>query len=130
MKKRNIFLTLGTLLILLTALLLSMGKVTEIEFESPNCGTTTLDILHGKIEGMAYGVPGGGSDNVDNIIAARNEDINYINDNISGKGYNNFEVINMIRFYIESKGGKIIRVTSGKYVFSGYGWIYEKFNRT
>lgn len=130
MKIIRIFLIVITLAVLLAALILSFGKVTDIEFESPGCGKTTLYIVHGRIEGMRYSMPGNGSENSDDILRSKNDDINYITANITGKGYSNSEVVDKIKAYIESVGGKIIKVTDSNYVFSGLAWVCERFNRT
>ena len=130
MKIIGISLSAITLAVLAVAIILSFGKVTEIEFESPNCGKTTIYIVHGKIEGMGYSMPGNGSENSDDIIGSKNDNINYITANITGKGYSNSEVVDKIETYINSEGGEVTSVTEGSYVFSGIGWIYEKFTRT
>jgi hypothetical protein len=129
MKIIRIILTAVTLGVLLIALMLSFGKVTDIEFESPGCGKTTLYIVHGRIEGMGYSMPGNGSENLDNIVRSKNDDINYITANITRKGYSNSEVVDKIGAYIESVGGKITKVTEGNYVFSGLDWVYERLSR-
>ena len=118
-KLRVILISIASaVLILIGAICLVFGRSYDIKFTTPQCGETLVSIARGKVVALSFGMRGS-----INEINFSNDDVIYIGENITGKGYSTKEATEKITQYAESRGGNVSEVKKSGYVFVGIDWI-------